>query len=374
MVDFSAAEEAGMGLRLPVSAQLASTGIDTLLVFGAASSLAAGEASKQLAALLDSHHYTDGLSFLRPGAASNNTEGARSTLAAHDADARQSFATETGGLTGIMDVDSNARQLGSALGFSPARVPEVLGRIPEAMARHALNCRSMNTALWSGTWGYFLSNMIGFSGTGLTAEGLAWARKHYIDNVRAAGPFAGIRCGRQPYGVLPVTSLDLWQPPSSDAPEQAFEGWLRTLLIKLRDQFWRTGLAGVPRVGSTADPAADLISVMRTDAQSSSYETRALLGMHYLAHLRVFVLEDLLASSWVAKQDEITRAPLLALGFPWRPRLGRATYEDHLWRVKVPLISGRRDFLECIPLAQLHCRPARRAFNCKHSRRSPAKR
>ena len=54
--------------------------------------------------------------------------------------------------------------------------------------------------------------MIGIEGTGLTPETLAWARDHFIAHVRSGGPFPPLRCGRQPYGVLPVTSLDLWQP------------------------------------------------------------------------------------------------------------------------------------------------------------------
>ena len=74
----------------------------------------------------------------------------------------------------------------------------------------------MNTALWQATWGYFLTNMIGMDGTGLTPETLAWVREHFITHVRSAGPFPPLRCGKQPYGVLPVTSLDMWQPRADE--------------------------------------------------------------------------------------------------------------------------------------------------------------
>src|SRR5207247_1048530 len=37
-------------------------------------------------------------------------------------------------------------------------------------------------------------------------------RSFFTRYVRAGGPLPPIRIGRQPYGVLPVTSLDAWQP------------------------------------------------------------------------------------------------------------------------------------------------------------------
>ena len=73
----------------------------------------------------------------------------------------------------------------------------------------------MNAALWQATWGYFLVQMLGDKDKGespLTDEDIAWARNHFINFVRASGPLPALRVGKQPYGVLPVTSLDLWKP------------------------------------------------------------------------------------------------------------------------------------------------------------------
>ena len=91
-------------------------------------------------------------------------------------------------------------------------IAPVLASVAGGSDRHEVDQRSMNTALWQATWGYFLTNMIGMEGTGLTPETLAWARDHFIAHVRSGGPFPPLRCGRQPYGVLPVTSLDFWRP------------------------------------------------------------------------------------------------------------------------------------------------------------------
>jgi len=109
--------------------------------------------------------------------------------------------------------------------------------------------RSMNAALWQASWGYYLANMIGADGTGLTVEGLAWARDHFLSHVRAAGTFACMRAGRQPYGLLPVTSIDLWQPRAGEEASSARDAWLKSLLLGMRDTFWRTKLGQVARVG-----------------------------------------------------------------------------------------------------------------------------
>ena len=69
-----------------------------------------------------------------------------------------------------------------------------------------------------------------------------------------------LRCGRQPYGILPVTSLDAWTPPAADAGAAR----LRDLLVSLRDVGLATGEAGVPRVGMTDDPSADLVDVLQS--------------------------------------------------------------------------------------------------------------
>src|SRR5262249_40674721 len=177
-------------------------------------------------------------------------------------------------------------------------------------------------------------------GTGLTFDDVAWARDHFTRYVRAAGPFPAIRCGRQPYGILPVTSLDLWKPTPSETQR---DGWLRSLLINLRDRIWRPHLADVPRVGQRQNPPnadADLADVMRSDALTPGFKARALLGRHYLQHLRAFVGEDLQATGFIAAQDALAGSVMERLGFPWRPRLTRGVYGDMAWRVSAPLVQG----------------------------------
>ena len=86
MVDFDEAEAAGMGLRIPVSAQILAAGIDSLFVLGAAASATANQGAKLLSEQLDAQHYTDGLEFLRFGTPSNNTAAERSGYGARTLD------------------------------------------------------------------------------------------------------------------------------------------------------------------------------------------------------------------------------------------------------------------------------------------------
>ena len=343
MVDFDEAEAAGMGLRIPISAATLAAGIESLFVLGAATSATANEGAKQLGEQLDAQHYTDGLEFLRLGTPSNNTSAERSGYGAEDAGHERSFSTESGAVEVAIDEQSNAQRLGTAMGLPGDDIAPILASVAGGSDKHEADLRSMNTALWQATWGYFLTNMIGMDGTGLTPDTLAWAREHFITHVRSGGPFPPLRCGKQPYGVLPVTSLDFWRPRAGEEAANAPDMWLRTFLVSLRDNVWRPRLLDVARLGrrtSPPNPDADLADVMRTDALSNGYSARSLLGRHYLEHLREFIGQNLELAGFTPIQDAVTGGILQRLGFPWRSRLSHATYADAMWRVSAPLIQG----------------------------------
>jgi hypothetical protein len=241
-----------------------------------AASVSPQETSERVARLLDAHHYTDGLEFLRVGTPTHNTAEQRSGYGAEDAGHSHSFALDGSVNAASLANDSNGRRLAEALGLPNEALPSALGRVAGAAERHERDLRSMNVALWQVTWGYYLTNLIGFDNTGLTPADVAWARAHFVDHVRSAGPYAPIRCGRQPYGVLPVTSLDLWQPRTGEEQASANDTALKVFMIGLRNNVMRGRLATeVPRIGrrqDDPDPDADLADVMRTDAVSSSFD------------------------------------------------------------------------------------------------------
>jgi hypothetical protein len=332
LVDFNAAEQAGMALRITVTPSTLATGLDSLVVFGVARSLNVADTANQLADLLDAHHYTDGLALLRPGTPTNNSDARRTDYLSKDEGHQRSFAlqiadTSTPGPT-------NAMRVGTALGLPFARIEPTLARVDRGLAQDDADLRSMNTALWQVGWGYFLSNMIGAE-AGLTPQSLDWARAHFTEHVRCFGPLPAVRCGPQPYGLLPVTSLDLWQPGPSE-PVAPQDTWLQGMLINLRDQVWRPAAASCARIGSRQspiDPDADLADVMRTDAVSNSYGARNVFGRHFLQHVFQFV------SSGLADTDPAQTLLLQRLKITWSPRLA------HLWNagwsfpVSAPLVQ-----------------------------------
>jgi hypothetical protein len=343
MVDFDEAEKKGMALRIAVPPASLAAGLDSLLVLGVATSLTGSAAAAQLAALLDAHHYTDGLEFLPFGTPTNNTDARRAAATKDDDLHQRSFATEVAFDPATLAPQSNALRVGAALGLPANAIPVVLGHIGQAGDCHEFDMRSMNVALWQVGWGYYLSNLVGFDGTGLTPSLVAWARDHFATHVRAGGPFPILRCGRQPYGLLPVTSLDLWQPGAGQQQALAPDLWLRGMLLELRDNIWRARLGDVFRLGrrqSPPDPDADLADVMRSDGLSNGYNTRALLGRHYLQHLRAFLGEDLEGSGFIATQDALAAGLLQRLGIAWRPGLARAIGAETAWPVTAPLVQA----------------------------------
>jgi hypothetical protein len=169
MIDFDKAEEVGMALRMTLWAPE----VDVLLVTG----LREGDGSSEVAAQLDGHHFTDGLAFLPAGTPTNNTAAGRSGYQAPDPRQDQSYANEFLQQPG----DGSAATLAAAAFGTSA-----FGTIAGAADDGATIARAMATALWPATWGYFLSQMIGFDGT-LTVAGRDWLRTTLSSTCGRAG-------------------------------------------------------------------------------------------------------------------------------------------------------------------------------------------
>lgn len=333
LTDFNEAELSGMALRIAIPPATLTAGLDSLVVFGVVSPLNITDTSTQLADLLDAHHYTDGLAFVRPGTPTNNTDNRRAGYSSQDPGHERSFAIEVAG-TPTLD-NNNASSVGTALGIRLDRIEPTFGRIDRGLERDDLHMRSMNIALWQVGWGYFLTNMISGE-AGLTPPSIDWARGHFRDYVRAFGPFPALRCGAQPYGILPVTSLDLWQPGTKE-PVTAQDSWLKGMLINLRDNVWRAVVGSVARIGNRRnppDPDADLADMMRMDALSGSYRARNVFGRHFLQYLYQFL------SSSSPDSDPGQTALLQRLGLAWRPRFAHLWNAVWQWTVSAPLVQA----------------------------------
>ena len=153
--------------------------------------------------------------------------------------------------------------------------------------------------------------------------------------MRASGPLPALRVGRQPYGLLPTTSLNFWKPKAGQEQDYARDVALQDLLVKLRE-LWRRNLVQVPRLGRGDNPDQDFADVLSMEALSSTYAARHLMGEAYLQNLWSAFTTDT-ANPWWSKQQELTLAVVRALGFDWHPNLSKATYSGWHKQIAGPM-------------------------------------
>ncbi len=292
MVDFKEAERIGMGLRMQLPT--ATPKIDLLLVFGVKKSLDGTASSARLKELIEAHQYTDGMSLVTQGTPTNNTEDEASGFRTDDPGHDKSFRLILGAPQFQPEDGSDGDILSKILGV-PATL---LARTGNADAREQQEARDMNRALWPSTWGYYLEQMIGLGDVNGDQPGLFppdqidvnldWARHHFADYVRAGGPFPTIRVGKQPYGILPVTALDLWGAMPEDGTLASKDGAVVALIRRLQD-YWSDESRTAARMGNHSDPDIDFSEVFAMDALSTDYSIRHIFGLFYTQELFEFL-------------------------------------------------------------------------------------
>ncbi|HKG93217.1 MAG TPA: hypothetical protein VKA84_15030 [Gemmatimonadaceae bacterium] len=341
MIDFDEAERVGMGIRVKLTSDQAFQGFDILMVVGTKSTPSAADSTRRIADLLDAHHYTDGLGFILNGTPSNNTPDAPSGFSTADPGEEASYAAERAAAGFRAGDGSNADALAGALGLRDLDARAVAS-LANGSATEQLDARHMNRALWGATFGYYLPQMLGVSQmneTPMSPADFKWGRAHFIDYVRASGPLPAIRIGKQPYGVLPVTSLSLWKPKTGQEAQYARDTALKNLLLKLREM-WRRNLSQVPRVGRSGSPNSDLADIFAMDGISSSYAIRHLIGPTHLFSLWSTLIPTKIFTWW-DKEVELTRAALNELGLTsWDPRLAHSVFSGSYLRLNGPTIQS----------------------------------
>ncbi len=324
-VDFPRAETAGMALRLPLGAADLQQGFDRLLLIGVKASLSPEDGQQRLADLLDGQHYTGGLAVLAQGTPTNNTEGQPSAYPPPDPDGARSFATERG--APLDTAEGDGARLMRALGLPSS----VVGHVAGADRREQVAARGMNQALWPVTFGYYLQQMLA---PHVGVDAIELGRHHFVDHVRGRGPLPAVRVRAQPYGVLPVASLDRWQPRrGGDRADTA----IPELLRRLRPA-WRAQAGNVPRVGRTADPDADLLAILGMDASTREVRVRQVHGPDFRRNF--FAFAGLNGTTWEQAQIDFSGFLMPMLGFPdWNPRLLHVHFDDAAPRFRFPLVA-----------------------------------
>jgi hypothetical protein len=323
LVDFDAAVAAGMALRIPVTSADRKAGFDRILVYGVCTSGTDG-----VTALLNDHHYSDGLTFVPQGSPTKNTADAPSAYSTSDPGAVVSFAVEAGQkLTG--DPASDGPVAGALLGVGTG----VFDHVRYADRYDMRDGQDMVTALWPATLGYFLRQMDdGSASEALIEQARTWT----IANMRPRGPLPAIATGQIPYGILPVTSTTMWVPDSDNAVESAVLTMVQRLLPA-----WTASAAAAPHVGATpGDPDTDLAHVLGLDASSMTFRGRSVLGDQLLWNLMSFLdLPPGGVAAWWQQHLLAGRAQLDALGYAtWDPRVIHAALSPSDFPVTAPTV------------------------------------
>ncbi|HMJ01790.1 MAG TPA: hypothetical protein VK506_02550, partial [Conexibacter sp.] len=253
LFDFRAAQQVGMAttLRLPAGVDH----LDELFVIGVQRSSAA-DATQRLRDTLLGHTFGGGLGFLAPDTPTNNTPQSRSGWSSRPQPrppARRRPRLAPG---------SDAARLVSALGLPQAAF---LAELPGAGDTTEQALAGLTLLSWGALGqgivdGAHANDLVTLESQPFNVDAWRSVRDHLVAYVRSRGPLPTIRVGKQPYGILPATSLDEWEARLTQGPTTLIVPWL----LRLRHH-WRAALAPgwVPRVtdGNPADGVAvDVLS------------------------------------------------------------------------------------------------------------------
>jgi hypothetical protein len=326
-VDFDAAEKIGMALRIPLSAEEQAGGFDRVVVTGVKSTLTPEQSADELRGLLEGHRFGRGLALVPQGTPTNNTSAARAPFPPPDPDGRVSFGVERREIGPLEGRDGGA--LMQALGLPVEAAAHLAG----ADGREQERASAMARALWPVTIGYFLEQLMA---PVFDRNAIRQVHGFFVNDVRGRGPLPAFRVGNTPYGVLPVSSLPLWQ---AEDRVLGIERELPAALLKL-SEVWAARTAEVPHVGRSTDPDEDLLSILGVHASTREVRVRPVLGED--AQWNLFGLFGW-SDAWGFWQDagqQLTLRVLERVGHrEWRPRIGRFNFGPTAWPFRYGLVT-----------------------------------
>ncbi len=296
LVDFEEAIKVGMAFKVDLGdISLQNYKLDRLVVLGIKSTANEEESTELLQELIDSHHYTSGLKFPTLGTPTNNSTEPDSTgySSSEDQDADNGYWIELGpalfGEASNHSEKADGQRLAEALGIKT----DVFHHILNSQKQDVSEAIAMNTALWRGTLGYYLEQMLH---PAISREDIAKTREFFVKNVQARGPLPSICVGKQPYGILPVSRLTAWTPLPDAHP---FESGLNKILQAF-DQEWDKLVPCVSfygssntlstTCGSTTPPVNSnhlLLQILGLEATSSEFYQRFGFGPGLVSNLNI---------------------------------------------------------------------------------------
>ncbi len=248
MTDFATAVQAGMALDIPLAAGI--DRLDELFVIGVRLTQTPAQSADTIAELFAGHRFSRGFAFVPQDTPTNNSITGGSGLPSSTERIDTAFAVERRARAFSPDADANGAVAAQAFGLPE----DVFAPLPHSGATAAMSsepegfepaaARAMQTALWQVTIGTTLEDFL------LLPEARAESvREFFREHVRAAGPVPALRVGRQPYGILPVTTIDGF----AAAPNEGIDPRLAPLLRAART--WFAMMRQSPVFDGTAESA-----------------------------------------------------------------------------------------------------------------------
>ncbi|MDF5753243.1 hypothetical protein [Spongiactinospora sp. TRM90649] len=265
LVDFGRAVENGMGLAVPLPEN--DEPYDLLTAVGVMAGLDPETAAARWQAALLAHRFGDGLAFLPTRTPTNNTLATRSGWRSHPEPRppeeidRQREQYDPAG-------PQAAARAARAFGVDGA---EVLAAVQDALGdddgpdltrlHHAFGlyfALSLLLRPYPPSTEARDDMVVPPDVTDLVA--------HFTDHVRSRGTLPTLRVGRQPYGVLPASSFDLWR---GDVTDPRLTGHLLSVTSTLEDSF-----PSAVQVGAGEDQDAVILDLLsRTPAAERMVDT-----------------------------------------------------------------------------------------------------
>ncbi|MBC7925167.1 MAG: hypothetical protein H7039_05875 [Bryobacteraceae bacterium] len=310
--DFATAESIGLGIRVRANIGTARY-LTRLLVFGVREGSDAASSQSALQTLLERHSREDGVALLAAGTPTNNTPAAR--------------VSPPSPATGVAPArSSDGGRLATALGMDATAFANVSG----TTAATDQVVEAINTALWPATFGYFFEPLM----SPLVNEAaVARGRTLFQKFVRPRGPFQTLALGGQPYGILPVSSLERWKTPQGTLDPVA------NVLSRLRTNLWMWQTNAVPRLGRSADTGSDLNAVLSQSPVSTRWIARTLQTSYVTLFM---MLPDLLKFFAAVRQlrDWRTTGELTPLGLSGEPLALDVIFDEKGFLLNVPLVAA----------------------------------
>jgi len=279
LVDFDAAVQVGMAVRIPLELPREAPGFDRIVVLGLRFSSGPDENAALVRRLLEAQRFSRGLSLIPQGTPTNNTDGAKSGLATGDQSIEEGFALERDPETLTPETDHFRKTDGQRLAEALGLPLDLVSSLPASRGMDAAEALAMNRALWSATLGDFTAEMlVPVMGQATIAQ----LRRFVGAYVAGRGLVSALRVGTQPYGVLVASALALWEWTPAETGDEA--GFWSALLARLRtlDGVWRGLVSAVSYVGKAGDPFPHLLAVIGLQASSVEFYARKAIARDYL--------------------------------------------------------------------------------------------